>query len=138
MSTGSRTQNAKRNMIAGVTNRILNILLPFITRTIVLYLLGATYQGLSGLFTSVLQVLNLTDLGFSTVVIYILYKPIADEDYDSVCAIMAFLKKIYFYVGMVMFGIGIAIMPFLKMFITGDVPPGINIYVLYIMYLCNS
>ena len=79
----SRTKNTKRNLYSGFIKQIAGIILPFITRTIVLYTLGAQYQGISSLFNSILHVLNLADLGFSTAVIYVLYKPIAEDDKEA-------------------------------------------------------
>ena len=136
--TESRTKNTKRNMVSGMLLQITNIILPFIVRTIILYVLGEEYQGLNGLFTSILQVLNLIDLGFSSAVVYILYKPIANEDYDVVCAIMAYFKKIYQIIGFVILALGMIIFPFLPFLIKGEYPNDINIYILYLIYLFNS
>ena len=77
----TRTQNTIRNFSSGLIKQILNIILPFIIRTIVIYYLGAEYQGLSGLFTSILQMLSLAELGFSTAVVFALYKPISEKNY---------------------------------------------------------
>lgn len=134
----TRTQNTKRNITSGFVKQIVSIILPFVTRTLVIHIFGELYQGLSGLFTSILQVLSLADLGFSTAVIYILYKPIADEDNDAICAILAYLKKIYRIVGFVMFGIGVLILPFLDKLISGEIPTDINMYILYVLYLLNT
>ena len=59
--------------------------LPFIIRTIIIRELGVEYAGLSTLFASILQVLNMTELGFSSAVIFSLYKPMADGDNDAIC-----------------------------------------------------
>lgn len=134
----SRTQNTKRNMISGLIKQIVGIIFPFIIRTLILYQLGEEYQGLSGLFTSVLSVLNLADLGFSSAVVYVLYKPIAEQDHKTVCEIMAYLKKVYRIIGFVILGIGIVILPFLPHLINGTYPNDINIYILYLIYLSNS
>lgn len=135
---GLRTINTKRNIVYGLIKQILNIVLPFITRTIVIYMLGIEYQGISSLFTSLLQVLNMADLGFATVVTYLLYKPIAENDNKSICAIIAFLRKIYRYVGITILLIGSIISPFLSHLIVGEYPNDINIYILYFMYLINA
>lgn len=134
----SRTKNTKRNMISGLVQQMINILLPFVTRTLILYQLGEEYQGLSSLFTSILQVLNLTDLGFSSAVVYILYKPIAEHDNQAVCAIMEYFKKIYRIIGLAVLSLGIILMPFLPYLIKGSYPDDINIYLLYFIYLTNS
>ena len=82
----SRTLNSKRNIIAGVAYRLIAILLPFINRTIIIRFLGAEYQGLGSLFSSILEVLNLTELGFSSAVVFCMYKMVAEADEDSICA----------------------------------------------------
>jgi len=134
----SRISNSKRNIFSGILKQVINILLAFLIRTVILYTLGAEYQGLNGLFTSILQVLNLTDLGFSTAVIFILYKPIAEEDTKTICAIANFLRKIYFVIGLIILGLGLAIMPFLSKLVSNGVPQNINIYVLFLIYLANT
>lgn len=134
----SRVRNSKRNMMSGMVRQMLNILLPFITRTLILHRLGAEYQGLDSLFRSILHVLNLADLGFSTAVVYVLYKPIAEKDYSSVCAIIAYLKKVYRVVGLVILCVGMAILPVLPQFISGTYPSELNIYVIYVLYLINA
>ena len=50
----NRTQNATRNIAFGVVLRIYQMLMPFVMRTIMIYLLGVNYLGLNSLFTSIL------------------------------------------------------------------------------------
>ena len=76
----SRSVNTKRNIVSGVLFKGITIILPFLIRTAILYILGGEYVGLSSLFTSILQVLNLAELGFSNAIVYNMYKPIADKD----------------------------------------------------------
>ena len=134
----TRTKNTKRNIISGLLKQTVSIILPFIIRTIIIYVLGAEYQGLSGLFTSILQVLNLSDLGFSTAVTFILYKPIASGDDVAVKSILNFLRRVYYIVGSVIFVIGCVLLPFLPYLIAGDVPSNVNIYILFGIYLFNA
>ena len=133
----SRMSNARKGIGFGVINNLLNILLPFVSRTIIIYSLGNQYVGLSGLFVSIINVLNISELGFSAAVSYILYKPVADGDDDKVCAILSFARKCFAVIGMVVLAGGIIVLPFLKNFISGDVPADINIYILYLFYLGN-
>ena len=134
----SRVLNTKRNIITGLFQQLLNIILPFIVRTMILYILGDQYQGLNGLFTSVLSILNLSELGFSYAVTYILFKPIANGDNELICAVMAYLRKVYRYVGAAVLVLGLAVMPFLRYLINGSVPDDVDIYILYAVYLGNS
>lgn len=130
--------NSVRNIFFGMLNRIVNILLPFCVRTVIIYVLGAQYIGLSSLFTSILQILNVTELGFSSAVIYHLYKPVANGAEDEIHALLALYKKIYFYVGMVILCTGTILLPFLRLLIKGDVPSDLNLYILYMAYVCDT
>ena len=76
----SRINNATRNIIFGFILNIYQIFIPFIIRTLMIYILGMEYLGLNGLFASVLNVLNLAELGIGTAMVYGMYKPIATND----------------------------------------------------------
>ena len=134
----SRTKNTVRNVFSGLVYRVIAILLPFINRTVILKVLGAEYTGLSSLFTSILGVLNLAELGFNTSVVYCMYKPMAEQNWKQVCYYLTLIRKVYNIVGTIVFGGGLCIMPFLRYLISGGYPQEINLYVLYILYLVNS
>jgi len=107
-------------------------------RTLLIYTLGMEYVGLNGLFTSVLQILNLTELGISQAMTYAMYKPIADGNYNKVCNLLSLYKKYYFYIGLVIIVIGISFLPFLPNLISGEIPEDLNLYVLYLLYLSST
>lgn len=134
----NRVQNAKRNMVFGLVNKLVTIISPFMVRTVLIYTLSVEYVGISGLFTSILQMLSMADLGFASAIVYSMYKPIAEGDDESVCALMNFYKKIYRVIGSIIFVLGIILLPFLKYLISGDCPSDVNIYVVYLIYLVNS
>ena len=132
----SRTKNATRNIVWGIAYKVSTLFLPFAVRTVMIYSLGSEYLGLSSLFTSVLNVLSLAELGVGSAMVYAMYKPIAEKDIDTVCGLMNLYRKIYRIIGVII--IIVAIMPFLHKFISGDVPDDINIYLLFIIYLINT
>jgi len=134
----NRTGNAVRNMIFGIANQFVTLVFPFILRTILIRVLGMEYAGLNGLFVSVLEVLNLSELGLSTAIVYCMYKPIAFGDKDSLCALLKLFRKLYFVIGMVILVVGVAVMPFLRYFVKDSYPDDINLYLLYSIYLANS
>lgn len=100
--------------------------------------MGEEYVGISGLFASLLSVLNLADLGFSSAIIFNMYKPLAEGDRETVCGLLSFYRKIYIYVGSFILVAGIVVTPFLKFFIKGNIPTGVNIYLLFIIYLVDA
>lgn len=134
----NRTKNTVRNVIWGVVNKIINLLLPFVVRTVMIYVMGVEYLGLGSLFSSILTVLNLAELGVSSAIVFSLYEPIAKDDKETICALMNLYKKAYRVIGTIVFLGGIIVLPFLKYLIKGDVPPDINIYILYGVYLFNT
>ena len=131
-------KKAKRNMIAGTINKFVVMLCPFITRTIVQRVIGAQYLGLDSLFSSILTVLSLSEMGISSAIVYCMYKPVAEGDTKAVNAILNFYRKVYRIIGIVVLFLGLCIIPFLPRLITGSVPEGINITLLYLIYLFNT
>lgn len=134
----SRTKKSIRNIIWAIINKLAIIIMPFIVRTVLIYKLGAEYTGLSGLFTSVLTMLSLAELGFSNAMVYCMYEPIHNNDDATICALLNFYKKIYRYIGLIVLTFGIILVPFLHKLISGNVPTNVNIYILYGIYLSNT
>jgi O-antigen/teichoic acid export membrane protein len=134
----NRTENFKRNVFYGMLNRIISILFPFIIRTMIIIYLGEEYLGINSLFTSILQVLNLAELGFSAAIVVFMYKPIAENDTLKVNALLNLYRKMYRIIGITILVTGICVTPFLKYLISGTYPDDINIYVLFLLYLLNT
>jgi len=115
--------------------KIYQLLVPFVMRTAMIYFLGVQYLGLNSLFSSVLQVLNLAELGVGSAMVYSMYKPIADDDTDTICALMRLYKIYYRIIGLVVCVAGLILLPFIPYLIKGEVPPDINVYILYVLNL---
>ena len=134
----NRTANAKRNMVFGLLNRFISLAMPFINRTVFIYILGAEYLGLNSLFASILQMLSLAELGVGGVIVYHMYEPIARNDRAAICALLNLYRRIYRIIGSVILLAGLCLLPFLPQLIHGDVPDGVNLYVVYGLYLINT
>lgn len=133
-----RKKNAFRNIIWGVINRIITIFLPFFLRTLLIKKLGVEYLGLNSLFASILQVLNITELGFSNAIVYCLYKPVSENNISEINALTNFYKNVYRIIGLIILLIGLVLVPFIPYLINGDIPSSVNIYILYLIYLLNT
>ncbi len=137
----NRSKRSAINIFFTIINNLVKVFLPFITRTIIIYRLGEEYVGLGGLFTSVLSILNMSELGFSTAVTYFMYRPISgetQEDREYVNKLFNFIRKIYLIIGTVILLVGLILCPFIKYMIKGEVPQTINVYLLYLLYLLNT
>lgn len=133
-----RAKNSKRNIIFGILSKIEALLLPFVVRTLLLKEMGEGYLGLNGLFTSVLTVLSMAELGFSNAIIYSMYKPVAEGDVKAINALLKLYRKVYRCVGCVILIIGLVLIPFLPYLIKGYVPSDIHLTTLYLIYLMNT
>lgn len=135
IDSNSKTHNSYRNVVFGFLLKLYQLLMPFVIRTIIIYILGIEYAGLNSLFTSVLSVLNIAELGVGTIMVFYMYKPIAENNISRVCALMNLYKIYYRVIGIVILILGLLITPFLPFLIKGDVPTDINIYILYYLNL---
>lgn len=134
----SRTSNSLKNMAFGIGSQMLSILMGFFTRWMFIALLGKEYLGVSGLFTNVLSLLSLANLGFDTAIIYSLYKPLAEGDMVAVKGYMHVYKRVYQAVCIAVLVLGGILMPFLPHLINGEVTIPENIYVIYGLFLLQS
>ena len=131
----SRTKNAFRNTAWGAIYRAIALAGPFIIKTIIIKKIGMEYSGLNTLFNSILTVLNLANLGFSSSLVYTMYEAVAKEDNEAICAMINFFRKVYRIIGFVILGMGIAVMPFLPKLVGDECPPDANLYVMFALYL---
>lgn len=130
-----RSKNAVRNIVFGGILKVYQIIIPFAMRTLMLYVLGVQYLGLNSLFTSILQVLNLAELGVGGAMVYSMYKPIVDNDKNKICKLMNLYKIYYRIIGLVIAIAGTVLLPFIPELISGDIPSDINVYILYLLNL---
>lgn len=134
-----RSRNVGRNVVYGLLNRCVSLLLPFIVRTVLIYRFGALYLGMNSLLASIFQVLNLAELGFGSAVVYSLYKPIAEQDTDTVCAYLGTYRKIYRIIGLVILGLGMAVLPWFPLLVKeSPMPDNMNLYAWYLIFLADA
>lgn len=133
----SRVKNVSRNIIYAFILQILKTLLIFASRIIFVKKLGAVYLGINGLFTNILGILSLTELGITTALMYSLYKPLSIHDEEKIAQYINYFKRIYNVIAISILVIGIGLIPFLKYLVNlpDEIP---HIYLYYILLLLNS
>ena len=132
-----RTEKSIANAFTGIIGQIIQYIFHYAVRTVFIYNFGKTYLGLNGLFTNILSILNLAELGIGTAIIYQLYETIAKKDIEKTKQYLAFYKKVYRVIGFIVLGIGLAALPILP-FIIKEKLDRVNIYLIYLFYLANS
>ena len=132
-----RAENTAKNMKYSSLSQVLSLIMQFITRTVFIKVLGSEYLGINGLFSNILTLLSLADLGIGNVLIYSMYKPLANNDEEKMIELMSLYKKIYRIISIVVFSIGMVILPFVNVLINeGTAIP--NIRFIYFLYLINT
>lgn len=141
MKNRSRTQNTLLNLTSGVIGEVIIYSLQFLTRTVFVCTLGRNYLGISGLFTNILALLSLTDLGIGTALNYRLYKPLKERDESQLSKLMDFYKKMYFIIGSVILILGCCMLPFLQFLIKDFTlfdELNLNVYLIFFLYLFQA
>lgn len=132
-----RTKKSIINIGAGVVGQIIATIVSFVNRTIFIHILGSSYLGVNGLFTNILSILSLAELGVGSAIIYNMYKPLAEKDEYKITALMNFYEKAYIIIGVVIGIIGILLVPFLDL-IVYDKPDISNLTIIYLLFLLDS
>lgn len=132
-----RSQKALKNVSTGLINKAAIMLLSFATKTVFIRLLGAEYNGVSSLYTNILSVLALAELGLGNVLTYYLYSALEEGNTEKISALTQEFKKIYEVVIVGVSLVGIAIVPFLGILVKSDLPHN-ELIIYYLLYLLNS
>ena len=137
MNNNSRIDNSIRNIKYTVIAQMINFLIVFASRAIFVRILSAEYLGLNGVFSNIISMLSLAELGIGSAICFTLYKPIANNDEKTVNSIMKFYKTTYNIIGVAVLVIGVALTPFLQ-FIVEELPNISHIRLIYVLFVVNS
>lgn len=131
-----RTKNSIKNVIAAMLSNIITIVIGLIAQAVFIKILGIEYLGLNGLFTNIISMLGIVELGLGNAIIFNLYKPLASNDTETIKSLMKFYKKSYILIASVVLIIGLVIIPFLPLLIE-KVTVNINIVGIYLLFLID-
>lgn len=134
-----RVKSAARNIAFGYAGNITTQLLGFVLRTIFIEHLGDTLNGVNDLYTGILSVLSMAELGVGTALNFSLYGPVARKDYEKIKSYMLLYKKAYRVIGLVIGAIGLAISPFLPYLVKQPEGVGVrDLTLYYFIFLFNT
>ena len=133
-----RVKKSSRNMIFSVIAFALQIVLGFIVRRYFIFYFSSEYLGLNSLFSNVISLLSLAELGFGTAIVFAMYKPMAEKDEERVRELLQFYKKCYSIIGTVILAIGLCVLPFMDYFKAQAPTVELNFYIIYLIFLFNA
>lgn len=138
MKERSRTEYSMINILVGVIGYIINTIFGFVCRIVFVKCLSADYLGVSGLFTNILTMLSLAELGVGSAIVYALYRPLAEHDENKIASLIKLYGKAYRLIGCTVLIIGIILIPFLRIIINQQPDIEESIYLLYGINLFNT
>jgi O-antigen/teichoic acid export membrane protein len=133
----TRTKNSIKNITVALAGQSVGIVVSFIARIFFIRVLGTEYLGISGLFTNILTMLSLVELGIGPAIIFSLYKPLAEDDKPKVQALMRLYKNAYTIIGILVAALGLSITPFLHVLIK-EMPNVPDLNLIFILFVINS
>lgn len=138
MESNSRIRNTVKNTLFGVGGQLLSQLMAFVYRTVFIHYLSASFLGVQGLFSNILSLLSLAELGVGNALTFSLYKPLAQKDTKKVQALMGYYARAYHLIAVVVAVIGVSLTPFLDYFIK-EIPSELeHLQVIYLLYLFDA
>lgn len=137
MSEKSRTEYSARNTTIAMFSRVIAIVMGYATRVVFTHTLSESYVGINGLFTDILNVLALSELGVGTAITFALYRPIAEKDIEKQKSLMKLFQALYRIVALLITAAGLLVIPFMDYFVH-DAYDVDHILLIYLLYLLNS
>ena len=139
MNLESRINNSIKNISFGLLAQVIQMLFGFITRTVFIKYLSVEYLGVNGLFTNILALLSLTEMGISSVLLFSLYKSLAEKEERKIASLINFFKEIYCKIAVIVAVIGLLLMFFLNDIVQNpSVPLARDLNSIYLLFLFNT
>lgn len=132
-----RTKNSLKNIAISLLLGTVVILANFIVQKVFIETLGLDLLGVNGLFTNIVAMLAVAELGLGSAIIYHLYQPLHAKDSEKISSLMHFYKRGYALVALSIIVLGIGFLPFLGM-ITGTVNTSFNTHIVFLLFIVNS
>lgn len=132
-----RTKNSLLNIISAFSGQMIALIAAFIVRLIFVQCLSQEYLGLTSVFSSVLTMLSLAELGIGPAMTFAMYKPLAENNVEEIKGLMQLYKKAYISIGCVILGLGLLFIPFYPYFISTDTEIH-YLTLIYMLYVVNT
>lgn len=134
-----RLKAAKRNILFGYIGQIATAVMSFILRTVFILYLSKELLGVNSLYSDILSVLSMAELGIGTALNFSLYRPVAESDTEKVKSYMQMYRRAYTTIAGVVAAIGLLLVPFLPYLVK---KPGAitqkELVLYYLIFLFNT
>lgn len=132
-----RTRYSIINILVAWCGQFSVLAFQLLNRYVFARTLSAEYMGISGLFSNILSMLALAELGVGSAMTFSLYVPLVQHDTEKIKSLMRLYRSAYRTIGCIVLGLGLALLPVYPHFIAED--PGIpNLDIIYVLYVLSS
>lgn len=100
--------------------------------------LGLELLGLNGLFTNLVAMLAVAELGFGSAIIYKLYQPLAQDDREQIARLMRFYRNGYRIVGSVVLLVGLVMIPATPLLAGSATVGSVDVRLAFVLFLADS
>ena len=139
MNDNSRLSNSIKNISFGLVAQLVQMLLGFVSRTVFIRYLAVEYLGVNGLFSNILSLLSLAELGITSAIVFSLYKPLAERNEQKLAGLINFFSKVYTRIALIVALIGLCLLPFLDKIVENPSPEiADSLYIIYLLFLFNT
>lgn len=132
-----RTKSSILNMAAAWGGQVVALLIQLIVRMVFVHYLSSEYLGLSGLFSNILSMLSLVELGVGPAMTFSLYKPLAEHDTEKVKSLMRLYQIAYRAIGIAILMLGIITIPIYP-YLINDKPNISHLNLIYFLFVFNT
>lgn len=133
----SRSRNVAKNVTVGVIAQLITLVLSVVSRRIFVTFLSAEYLGINGLYSNILSVLALAELGVGSVTQFFLYKPVSENNHSEILQLMRYFRKLYTIIAAVILTLGLCLIPFLNVVVNSELAQN-ELILYYVLFLLNS
>jgi len=133
----TRLEYSVRNTSMAIISNIASMIVGYLLRVVFTHTLSESYVGLNGLFTDIVQVLSLSEMGIGTAITYALYRPVAEENIEKQKSLMRLIRNFYRLVIVLAAMLGCALIPFMRLLIK-DYNDAEHVILIYILYVTNT
>ena len=124
------------NVTISIISRITLLIAALFVRRLLIQYIGNDVNGLNSLYSSIIGMLAVAELGVGSAIVFSMYKPIAAGEKRKIAALYGLYKRLYRIIGAVIFCTGLFVMPFLPKLINDLDALNVNVYITF--FLLNN
>lgn len=133
-----RLRNVFRNSFFSVLSQVILIIVGFFSQRVMNLRMGEELVGMNGVISNIISILSVSELGISSAVIYHLYRALAEKNEQKISALMNLYRRAYYIFAAVITGLGLAVLPFVHLFLRENSFSLEYVRVIYCLWLART